>query len=272
MNFIQQRPGPPLDQFVDWFWYYDSFMPDHRTERVLPEGTFELIINLGDEPRHTFDRVSLRPARSYRNAWISGAQSEYLVIDTAPHSSMIGAHFKPGGAAPFLGFPVNELAHRVEEIETIWGSTARLLREALLHAPDPSSKFRVLGRFLLQRLNTESTYNPPVREALAVFMAEPQAANVEVFLRGTNISHKHFIELFRKRVGLTPKRFCRIRRFQQVLQDLQTRKEIRWADVACAGGYYDQAHLIKEFEAFCGISPMRYINDQAGHPIFIPIE
>lgn len=246
-------------------------MPDHHTERVIPTGTFELIINLRDEPRHTFDPATLRPGRSYRNAWISGAQSEYLVIDTAIDASMMGVHFKPGGTAPFLGMPASELSHRTEELDSIFGSAACALREALLDARNPPSKFRVLAGFLIQRLNRASIPNLAVREALARFMAEPQTTTVEMVLRGSSISHKHFIELFRKEVGLTPKRFCRIRRFQQVLHDLQKRQEIDWADVACAGGFYDQAHLINEFEAFCGISPVRYMNERADDLNFIPI-
>lgn len=246
-------------------------MPDHRTERVLPTGTFELIINLRDEPRHTFDPATLRPGRSYRNGWISGAQSEYLVIDTAPDASMIGVHFKPGGAAPFLGIPAGELSHRIEELDSILGSAANALREALLHAPNPSSKFRVLAGFLIRRLNRASIPNLAVQEALARFMAEPQTTTVENVLRGMGMSHRHFIELFRKAVGLTPKRFCRVQRFQQVLRDLQKQREIDWADVACAGGFYDQAHFINEFEEFCGISPVRYMNERADHLNFIPI-
>jgi len=272
LNFIQHRPAPPLDRFVDWFWYFDSYMPEHRTERVLPEGSFELVINLRDEPHHTFDPISLKPRRDYRNAWISGTQSGYLVIDTAPYSSMIGVHFKPGGAAPFLGIPASELADRVEELDCIWGREALSLREALLDARDPSLKFRVLADFLGRRLNPASVPNLAVQEALARFMAEPQMIALEEVIRSLGISHKHFIKLFREEVGLTPKRFCRVRRFQQVLHDLQTRKEIRWVDVACSGGFYDQAHLINEFEAFCGISPVRYMNERADSLNFVPMK
>ena len=211
LNFIQHRPAPPLDRFVDWFWYFDGYMPEHRTERVLPEGSFELVINLRNEPHHTFDPISLKPRRDYRNAWISGTQSGYLVIDTAPYSSMIGVHFKPGGAAPFLGIPASELTDRVEELDCIWGREALTLREALLDARNPSSKFRVLADFLLRRMSNALVPNLAVQAALARFMAEPQITALEEFIRSLGISHKHFIKLFREEVGLTPKRFCRVR-------------------------------------------------------------
>ena len=271
MNVAQHRPGPPLDQFVEFFWYHDGYVPAHRTERVLPTGTFELIINLRDEPRHTFDPGSLRPRKSYRKAWISGVQSEFLVIDTAPDASMMGVHFKPGGAAPFLGFPAGELAQRIEELDTIWGSAGARLREQLLDAPNPNAKFRVLAGFLARRLQREAIPNPAVQLALARFQAEPQTSTVENVLGGMGMSHRHFIELFRQAVGLTPKRFCRIQRFQQVLHDLEKQREIQWADVAYAGGFYDQAHFINEFKAFCGLSPRRYLKERTDHLNFVPI-
>jgi len=65
--------------------------------------------------------------------------------------------------------------------------------------------------------------------------------------------------LFKRRVGLTPKRFCRIRRFQRALANIRSPEAIDWADVACAGGYFDQAHLINDFAAFSGMNPLSYV-------------
>ena len=272
MRYLRQRPEPPFNQWIDWYWYYDGFMPDHRLDRVLPDGTFELIINLKDEPRHTFDPTSLRPERSYNGAWISGSQSRYLVIDTAPNSSMMGVHFKPGGAAPFLGFPAEELAGRVEELDSLWGSTAGQLREALLEAASPAAKFSALTQFLTCRLKKSNSRSHPVQAALARFAAEPQTATIAEFAQSLGISQKHFIHLFKNEVGLTPKRFCRISRFQRVLQDVQSCKQVQWSDVAVAGGFYDQSHLINEFEAFSGISPAAYMDRRNELLNFIPVD
>jgi AraC-like DNA-binding protein len=73
------------------------------------------------------------------------------------------------------------------------------------------------------------------------------------------MSHKHFIDCFRREVGLTPKTFYRIRRFQDVLAGIQSRKAVAWADVACACGYYDQAHFVNDFVAFSGMNPSQYL-------------
>ena len=66
MIYHRHIPSPPLGHFVDWLWYYDHYWPDHDREHVLPDGTFELVINLRDERRKLFSRDEWRsPAFPY---------------------------------------------------------------------------------------------------------------------------------------------------------------------------------------------------------------
>ena len=85
------------------------------------------------------------------------------------------------------------------------------------------------------------------------------------------ISHKHFIAQFRAVVGLTPKRFCRIRRFQQVLAEVEARQAVKWADLACACGYYDQAHFVHDFQGFSGLNPSAYLTQRGEYLNFVPM-
>jgi AraC-like DNA-binding protein len=74
----------------------------------------------------------------------------------------------------------------------------------------------------------------------------------------TGFSHTHFIQLFREQVGLTPKLFGRIRRFQMLLGRIDKGLPLNWADAATDCGYFDQAHLIHDFRAFAGVTPLEY--------------
>jgi hypothetical protein len=96
MSIYRRIPAAPLDAYVSWLWYFHDYYPDHERQFVMPEGTFELIINLEDRPRKLFDRGDFNRYRSFRRGWISGTHRGYLVIDALSGSSMIGAHFKPG--------------------------------------------------------------------------------------------------------------------------------------------------------------------------------
>jgi AraC-like DNA-binding protein len=74
----------------------------------------------------------------------------------------------------------------------------------------------------------------------------------------TGLSHTKFIQLFREHVGLTPKLFCRVRRFRTLLNRIEKGLPVNWAGLAADCGYFDQAHLIRDFRAFAGITPIDY--------------
>jgi AraC-like DNA-binding protein len=101
-------------------------------------------------------------------------------------------------------------------------------------------------------------------------MAEPDLQTITSVSSRVGFSHKHFIDLFRRQTGLSPKLFCRIRRFQKVLLEVQTRAEINWADVACSCGYFDQSHFVHDFNRFSGLNPSAYLaRCLEGEPNFV---
>ena len=112
-------PRPPLSDFVELLWLFEEPVPSHASERVLPTGTTELVINLGDGDRG-FDAV------------VAGPHSRYFTLDTTRPSAIVGAHFKPGGVFAFLGLPVDELHNRHVSLEALWGPLADEMRERLL--------------------------------------------------------------------------------------------------------------------------------------------
>jgi len=91
MIFCRYIPSEPLARLIDFFWFYDDHYPTHRRKHVLPDGTFELIIDLRETPRKLFDREDGSRYTSFRRGWLSGTHSEYLIIDTLPGFDQ--AHF-----------------------------------------------------------------------------------------------------------------------------------------------------------------------------------
>jgi AraC-like DNA-binding protein len=270
MVYEMYRPTGVLTKYVEFFWFFDDFFPGYTLERVLPQGSFELVIDLREIPRKLFTNSDQTDWRAYRRAWLSGPHSRFIVIDVLPASSMIGVHFRPGGASAFIPFPADELADRVEELDRIWGGTALELREQLLAAKNPAAKFLLLERFLLDQLQDDQC--AAVDFAIGELIAQPATASISELASHTGLSHKHFISCFRQRVGLTPKRFCRIRRFQQALREIETRGALDWSGVAAETGYYDQTHFINDFRTFSGLNPSRYLMDRGEYLNFVPLD
>ncbi len=271
MRFHVHTPPPPLSEYIGWLWYFDGLETDHHKEKILPDGSIELLINLDETPRKLFDKKAPSHWRSFREAWLSGPQTEFLLIDSLPKSSMMGVHIKPGGTVLFLGMPATEVAGAVVELEAIWGKQGLELRESLLGTPGPAAKLRRLEAFLLGRMRKRFVRHPAVTHALEQFTRAPHESTVGRTADRVGLSRRRFIEVFRHEVGMTPKRFCRLQRFQRVLREIESRRSIDWADLSAACGYYDQSHFIHEFQAFSGINPAAYLVQKGEYLNFIPI-
>jgi len=258
---------------VDKFWSEEGYDPPHAKERALPTGTVELIINLLDDEMRVYDRQDHNRPQSFREALICGAHSGYFVIDTAKQSSVMGVHFRPGGALPFLRMPACELRDAHVSLDALWGPDADRLRERLLEAQTPEGRFRILEGALLARLEKgHLARHPAVSFALSEFLSVPHAKRISEVTDRIGLSQRRFIQIFDEEVGLTPKLFCRVRRFQEVVHLIESRKRIEWAEVALASGYYDQAHFINDFRAFCGLTPTAYLTKRSERLNHVPLD
>jgi AraC-like DNA-binding protein len=252
MVYRSHTPSPPLDAFIENLWSL-SDAPPHARERILPSGTLELVINLHEDEFRIYDAANRRPPKRFRGAIVSGAYRGPFVIDTEEHASVIGVHFAPGGAAPFLGAPPEHLADAHLDLETLWSRQASELRERLSEAQSPAKRFGILENALLARLRHPSGHHGAVRAALE-HIARPGVAVAEVADR-VGLSHRRLIEVFTAEVGLPPKLFGRLQRFQRAMAVVEAAPSVDWAQLAVGCGYYDQSHLIRDFVEFSGFSP-----------------
>jgi AraC-like DNA-binding protein len=179
---------------------------------------------------------------------------------------VVGVSFRPGGTLPFLRLPTDEFHNLHVDLDDVWGRFAREVRERTLAARTPAAKLRVLELALLERASGMLATQPVVEYALGHFLSSPSAVRVNHVADRTGFSTRRFIELFKQHVGMTPKLFCRVRRFQQVLRRITSGKPVNWSDLALDGGYFDQAHFIHDFRAFSGINPSKYLADYKDFP------
>jgi AraC-like DNA-binding protein len=264
-------PRPPLTTFVDKLWLYENYSPSHSKERRLPDGSMELVINLREDVIRLYDPRHHDRVLSLRGCVFSGTHTEHVVLDTASQSSMMGIHFRPGGAFPFFNFPALELRDESVSLETLWGSSASKLRDKLHEAQTPETRFRILEQSLLAHIVRPLTRHPAVTYALEEFHNTIHTRTVADVTEQIGLSPKRFISIFSQEVGLTPKLFCRIRRFQQTLQRIRSGKQIDWAEIALSCGYFDQAHFIHDFLAFSGLNPGGYLRHQGEYRNHVPL-
>ncbi|MEX0611330.1 MAG: helix-turn-helix domain-containing protein [Pirellulales bacterium] len=264
MLYRSWTPSPPLADFVERFWQC-SDTPSHRRERILPSGTVELVINLREDEIRIYEPLHSDRCRRFSGAVVSGPYRGCFMIDPLQHESIIGVHFKPGGAFPFLSAPADELADTHLDLETLWGRTATELREQLCAATTAGQRFSLLEDALVSRLRHPPERHGAVSIALETFERTGGRSRVHGVACRVGLSQRRFIQVFAAEVGLTPKLYCRVRRFQQAREFVRSVEAPDWARVAVNCGYFDQSHLIRDFQAFSGLSPLTYLRRASEH-------
>ncbi len=252
---LHYRPAPPLDSFVSTIWYYAGYHQPHALERILPDGTLGFVVNLDDDQIRVYDRQDPSRCSSFAGAVITGARAEHFIIDTAEQHCVLGVQFRPGGAWPFLEAPADQLqgAH-----VPIGGG----LRERILEARTPVARCRAMESILLDRARGRLELRPDIDAAIRKCEANSRP---EEFLA------RRFTERFRATVGLTPKTFARVRRFQSALRKISKGGDPDWLEIALSCGYYDQAHFNHDFRAFSGINPTTYLAKRSPHLNHVPL-
>jgi AraC-like DNA-binding protein len=256
---LTHRPGPPLSHYVEALWYYDGQQTAHHKERVLPTGRFQIVIDLSVGP-----------------GAVCGMRSQCIIIEPAAIQSVMGVVFRPGGARGFLAVPASDFYNQVVPLDAIWGAQVTQLRDRLREVMTVRGKVHVLETTLLQAMQRGAeerlALHPSVQYALGAFRHVPHIRTVIDIARDAGLSRRRLSQLFREQVGMTPKLYCRLIRFRAVMRQIATGGPVDWADVAVAGGYFDQAHLAHEFRDFSGISPGRYLAAERPFPNHVRID
>lgn len=273
MRFYACHPSYPLSEFVELFTFYDALEVDHRIERLLPEGVIEIIFDLTETPKFIYDNQELTEIQQCRNVWVSGMRKGFISISAIPGSSMLVIRFKPGKAWPFLRFPLKELNNSVIDGEAVFGKDILLLRKKILEEPAVEKKIGLAELFLLKKAGCSLHLHPAVSYAVDTILQQPETASIRRIVQKTGYSHKHLICLFDKYVGLNPKEFLRIQRFQKTIRQIEQKsvQEVDWTRISFDCGYYDQAHFINDFKLFSGFTPNAYLLNKGEYINYVPV-
>jgi AraC-like DNA-binding protein len=261
----------PLYGLVDVFWYFDTSSSSAATsgqERVLPTGTFEFVFNLTGDQTQVYASSDPELPIKLSGAMMCGVHSRYFLLDAERNGRVVGAHFKPGGAYPFLRDSAATFLNRHVDLCFAIGPAADTMRQELAALSGAEAVFDHLETFLVSKINSQKRHVPAVATVLAELEANPftdRTTRLEI-----GMTRKALIEAFKRQVGLTPKKFARVLRFQQVLNEVAPAASINWADIAQRCGYYDQAHFGRDFKEFSGFSPRGYLARLGRNPNHVP--
>jgi AraC-like DNA-binding protein len=256
-------PGPsPLAGLVERIWYFEGTMT-HPRERVFPDATAELIIML-DEPHRDGDSELMEP---FPAVCINGLRTRpSVVVAPAGRCRVIGVTFLPVGAAVFLRATMTDLLDVTIDVRDALGAASRELGERCADAAQSSAwntsrnaaaTVRAAARWTEHRIGA-ARGDALVQWATRSIREKRGALSLDKLGAVLGVTRAQFAQRFREYTGVSPKRYARIVRFRYALALLGSGEGI--ATTAAELGYYDQAHMCRDFADFAQMSPGEFLS------------
>jgi len=255
MDFAIHQPDGRLASFVKCMWSMESGLVQTTTERVAPTGCVCLTFHFGDRP----SRIGAHGQGSPQ-PWgqVSGQETSFTDLAVSGSPGLVAVVLRPEVNGALLGMPASELRGQQVEVEQVFGRAGARVCQQVAEAPGPVARFRLLERFLVDHLAAvEPIVEPRMRAFVQQVTASGGQLSVGQLASRVDLSRRQLERQVGAAVGMTPKEFCRIVRYQKVVALKQHDPSLSLTQLTYDGGYADQAHLTREFLRITGHTPKR---------------
>ncbi|HUF47789.1 MAG TPA: helix-turn-helix domain-containing protein [Vicinamibacterales bacterium] len=251
MHYREFHPSAPLAPFVERFWWLEGPAGSVAADPIPPDGRVEIILHAGDP---FVERAATGALTPQARVLVAGQATRAVDVRPEGHARVLGARLRPHAARLLTGVPAHELTDRICDLGSVAPALASALACDVLDRPGPAAMVAAFDA-VLQPVAARAGGRPP-SPAVDLALRSRGLCRVDDLAVRVGSSPRQLERAFRDHVGLSPKQFLRIVRFQEVLGALsEDRPDVTWATLAAEHGFYDQAHLIGDFRAFLGMPP-----------------
>lgn len=259
MDYKTFPPPTSLSSFVKCFWSLEAPSSREPEKQIIaPDGCMEMIIHFGDlYLQFLEDGSQIVQPRSF----VFGQITTPLVIAPSGVSGIVAARFLPEGFAPFSSMPASEMNNRAVPLQELYGDEGFQLEKSVLALSLNEERVAHMKNFLIRKLTATSAFDALAKETFNLLMKSKGQISVDSLVAHLQISRRQLERRLSTAIGLGPKQLSRIVRLQSVLKQMGKNQHSSLTELAHGAGYFDQAHFIKDFKEFTGVSPKRFYAD-----------
>lgn len=256
IEYSEHAPHPSVREAVVCYWTLRSD-GDHaiaEPRRILPDGCVDIIFNFGDPLRS----VIVGRSSFNRLPWyVVGAMTRPVKVQTTGRTDILGIRFRPGYAKPFLSTPAYAFTDISLSLEDVWGQRGAEIGEKLAGTKIVHGRMKILDMELFHRYRQAGKPSGPLKLAILTLLKSGGQNRIADVAAQCGISTRHLGRQFEDAVGLSPKLFANIIRFQKAFSIARQATPPDWLSLVFESGYYDQSHMINDFQKFANCSPAR---------------
>ena len=257
MGYLIHKPSSILAPYIKQYWMIENVLEPGSSyvQRIIPAGLMELNFFFSTLPKTTSNNDVYDSG-----AVISGQQSGYFDLEIKDSISMFSVTFQPAGARQFFKIPMFELLNNTASLEVLNKAIFKDLEDKLGNATSFEERIGLIEKYFIHELSKNPGYNEDDRiiDSIAFITRSKGICDLDILSSRACLSTKQYVRLFKKVVGIQPKKFLRVVRFQHMLFMNQHSRDLL-TSFAYEGGYFDQSHMIRDFKEFAGLSPRKLL-------------
>ncbi|MES2679503.1 MAG: helix-turn-helix domain-containing protein [Bacteroidota bacterium] len=256
MDYKTYPPDSDLSAFIKCYWSLDG--PAELApvkQRIVPDGCMEMIFHYGDQYKQYLKNGNsiVQP-----KCFVFGQITSPLEIEPTGITGIFAVRFNPDGLTPLTTKPLTEMENRAVPLKELFGEDGIALEKKILKAKKNEDRITIVKSFLLKRLITTDSIDRITKESIDIITHLKGQLSVDELTEHVKINRRQLERRFSSAIGLSPKQLSKIIRLQATLKMLANKQFTSLTAIAYEGDYYDQAHFIKDFKEFTGMSPKKF--------------
>lgn len=259
LNPKTYEPNIKLSEFVKRYWTLDGEkenIPLRNT--IVPDGTMKLIFHYGDTYKHHSynGEITILP-----KCFLIGQLTKPYVIEPVGVTGSFVVQFKPNGFLPFTSIPIKEMENTAVPLDILFERDGVKLGNQILNANSTSERIQIIEVFLFKQLADRENIDNIVNTTIETIFNTNGKFSVNEFSKNNNINRRGLARKFSSSIGLSPKQLAKTIRIQTTLKILLNEEISSLTELAYENEYFDQAHFIKEFKEFTGLTPKEFFGN-----------
>lgn len=259
MNYQTFEPQPDLSPFINCYWTLSAPKEDKpEKQRIVPDGCMEMIFHLGDLYKQYIDgdHYVVQP-----KCFVFGQITKPLHIEPIGETNIFAVRFQADGFNPFAAIPINHMENTAVPLETLFGEAGIILESKMLAATKPEEYIAIAEQFLLNALTDTKQIDKTIKDSVAMMLELNGQLSIDELSENLNVNRRMLERKFASVIGVSPKQLAKIVRLQTTLKMVLKNDFKNFTTIAHENNYYDQAHFIKEFKEFTGVSPKEFYSE-----------
>jgi len=253
------EPQQSLQDWVKCYWTLESDYENTPLKNtIIPDGTMKLIFHYRDTYKH---HVNDKESIILPKCFLIGQLTKPYIVEPLGVTGTFVVRFQPNGFFPFANIPIKEIQNTAVPLDQLFGKDGDEIGEQILNANSTSKRIELIETFLLKRLTDKTAIDIIVKSTVETILKANGQFSVNKLSEKNNTNRRQLTRKFSSTIGLSPKQLSKTIRIQNTLITLLTKEVNSLTDLAYENEYFDQAHFIKDFKEFTGLTPKEFYGD-----------